>query len=299
MFGHARTLRLFGQLTALLPTINVYSTQLNLYTSQLISNNPTTIHWGLEAAAWGLCGAASTAGDRLAHYWPSASNTTTTTPLQTPTNPYTLLGVTVTSTDAEITSAYHAALLHSSSSSIPLPSFWQSKAHKEHLLSLRDAHGTLTDQFRRCLYHRESMTPDWYGTPLGCGGEIAIYKLKIARAAVRTWKVGYLMTVETVGRLRRWVAGYGVKEEERKVEEKGGLFKEPLKVVKVWKEKLGFRPKGSAEENVVGDELVPVEKEAGEKETRGKFWGGLRKLTFRTWSMQAGSFGSTHPESTK
>ena len=273
MFGQARTLRLFGQLTALLPTINTYTTHLNTYTAQLISNNPTTIHWGLEAAAWGLYGAASTAGDRLAHYWPSASNTTTTTPLQPPTNPYTLLGVTVTSTDAEITSAYHAALLHSSSSSIPLLSFWQSKAHKEHLLSLQDAHDTLTDQLRRCLYHRESKTPDWYGEPLGCGGEIAIYKLKIARAAVRAWKVAYWMTVESVGRLRGRVGGHGGKVEEKvEVEEKRGLLKEPLKAVRGLKEKLGFGQKGGAEEKVVEGKPAPGEKETGEKKTWGEFF---------------------------
>ncbi|KAK4154924.1 hypothetical protein C8A00DRAFT_32282 [Chaetomidium leptoderma] len=90
--------------------------------------------------------------------------------------PYTLLGVTPTSTSYEITNAYDQRVR----TAVSLGWF------ADHA-QLTDAYETLMDPLQRCVYHRANGIPDWYGIPTVCLGEFAIDKLQAAKSFVPGW----------------------------------------------------------------------------------------------------------------
>ncbi|KAL2166162.1 hypothetical protein VTG60DRAFT_3168 [Thermothelomyces hinnuleus] len=96
--------------------------------------------------------------------------------------PYGLLGVTPVWFDDEITHAYHTviariALLGPQLGGIP--------GLVDPLRAYHDAYLTLIDPLRRCVYHRDTGIPDWYGVPATCWGSLAVNRLRAAQRLVR------------------------------------------------------------------------------------------------------------------
>jgi hypothetical protein len=98
----------------------------------------------------------------------------------TPHTPYSLLGVTTTSSTAQITHAYHD-LVHRTQTGIQLGTV----ADVSQLTAYRGAYEILTDPLQRCVYHRDNELPDWYGVPKLCWGELAVDRLQAAKGVVR------------------------------------------------------------------------------------------------------------------
>lgn len=99
-----------------------------------------------------------------------------------PQTPYTLLGVTTTSSRNEITMAY-LQYRQTAQRSVQLGVY----AGDPQLAAYQEAHETLVDPLRRCVYHRDSEVPDWYGIPRLCWGERAIDSVQGAKRAVERW----------------------------------------------------------------------------------------------------------------
>ncbi|KAK4246062.1 hypothetical protein C7999DRAFT_42454 [Corynascus novoguineensis] len=89
-------------------------------------------------------------------------------PLETP---YSVLGVTTSSSTSEITRAYEDLTSKT----------WREKRRQAY----HDAYQTLVDPLQRCIYHRNSGIPDWYGVPTLCGSEFAIDRLWAAKRFIR------------------------------------------------------------------------------------------------------------------
>jgi hypothetical protein len=96
--------------------------------------------------------------------------------------PYTLLGVTTDSSHREITEAYYRMIERARRTG----HYDLARAQSE-LLAYRGAYETLTDPLLRCIYHRDAGTPDWYGVPKLCWGELAVDRLQSAKTATRHW----------------------------------------------------------------------------------------------------------------
>ncbi|KAL2182120.1 uncharacterized protein P884DRAFT_274548 [Thermothelomyces heterothallicus CBS 202.75] len=96
--------------------------------------------------------------------------------------PYSLLGVTPVWFDDEITHAYHAAI-----GRIALlgPQLGGIPGLVDPLRAYHDAYLTLIDPLRRCVYHRDTGIPDWYGVPATCWGSLAVNRLRAAQRLVR------------------------------------------------------------------------------------------------------------------
>ncbi|KAJ4287051.1 hypothetical protein N0V88_007817 [Collariella sp. IMI 366227] len=94
--------------------------------------------------------------------------------------PYTLLGVTVTSSKSEITEAYERTV-HVKQGTGRLGPL----AEGNHVLSYEKAYETVMDPLKRCLWHCEIKVPDWYGMPTSCLGERAVNKLKAVKGGVK------------------------------------------------------------------------------------------------------------------
>ncbi|KAK4039388.1 hypothetical protein C8A01DRAFT_16605, partial [Parachaetomium inaequale] len=94
--------------------------------------------------------------------------------------PYSLLGVTTTSSTTQITHAYND-LVHKTQTGIQLGTV----ADVSQLTAYRGAYETLTDPLQRCVYHRDNDVPDWYGVPKLCWGELAVDRLQAAKGVIR------------------------------------------------------------------------------------------------------------------
>jgi hypothetical protein len=100
-------------------------------------------------------------------------------PTQTP---YSLLGVTTTSSTWHITKAY-CKLTHKAETGGPLGlGLFAGKQ----LAAYHKAYTTITNPFQRCVYHQENNIPDWYGVPppMMCWAEAAINELEDAKADI-------------------------------------------------------------------------------------------------------------------
>jgi hypothetical protein len=100
-------------------------------------------------------------------------------PTQTP---YSLLGVTTTSSTMHIAKAY-CKLTHEARTRGP---FGSGLFAGKQLEAYRKAYTTITVPFQRCVYHQENNIPDWYGvpSPLMCEVEVAINELEAAKADI-------------------------------------------------------------------------------------------------------------------
>ncbi|KAL2142547.1 hypothetical protein VTI28DRAFT_1050 [Corynascus sepedonium] len=122
-------------------------------------------------------------------------------PLETP---YSVLGVTTSSSTSGITRAYEDLISKT----------WRGKRRQAY----HDAYQTLVDPLQRCIFHRDSGIPDWYGVPTLCGSEFAIDRLWAAKrflrarlgdddlfsktaAAIRLLKAKFIETAQTASAL--------------------------------------------------------------------------------------------------
>jgi hypothetical protein len=89
--------------------------------------------------------------------------------------PYELLGVSVTSTNDKIATAYKKKM----------EGFSLGGSRKQ---AIQQSYETLIDPYKRCIYHKESKTPDWYGVPWVCWGELALDRLGAAKVVINMWE---------------------------------------------------------------------------------------------------------------
>lgn len=89
--------------------------------------------------------------------------------------PYDVLGVRVSTPIDDITEAYNTKM----------GKFRLLPGRKQ---AIQKSYETLVDPHKRCIYHRDSNTPDWYGVPWSCWLERGIDKFKVAKvAAINRW----------------------------------------------------------------------------------------------------------------
>ncbi|GAB1321024.1 hypothetical protein MFIFM68171_11234 [Madurella fahalii] len=91
------------------------------------------------------------------------------------TTPYSVLGVTVTSSREEIFQAYTQALcgIRRSKVSSMLVNLLFTRVSRIH-----NSYQVLTDPLQRCMYHRFTGMADWYGVPESCSLETFIEDIK-------------------------------------------------------------------------------------------------------------------------
>ncbi|SPQ26265.1 176c6778-aea7-4249-9c9f-3992945227ae [Thermothielavioides terrestris] len=102
--------------------------------------------------------------------------------------PYTLLGVSTRSSRREINMVYQRAR--------------QTAANASQLAAYEQAYEILTDRLQRCIYHRDTGIPDWYGVPMLCWVEKARARLKAAKRRVEeAWDSPFDELYESVRKL--------------------------------------------------------------------------------------------------
>lgn len=87
-------------------------------------------------------------------------------------SPYDLLGVTINSSNRAIAKSYKTKY----------KSAWR-RSRKQ---LIQKSYDTLTDQYLRCKYHRDTGTTDWYGVPKLCTAELAIDTLQTGKSAINS-----------------------------------------------------------------------------------------------------------------